>query len=161
MMNWIGTLRERWNVHQFERHLPAYLNGAVSGRRQRWIAQQLVQSEACRSELEAYRRMEKLVRSVPARHPNAVSGHEVALQIRERVASEGGVARDDAGETDPGFLSMVAYGAVVAFVGMMVGGATLYGVSQLLPHAPAVRDSVADTERSSVALEGAPESGSR
>ncbi len=118
-------------MRRFDNSIPAYLNGVLPDRRRRWFERQLAESEACRSELRAYRRLQDLVLSAPPRYPDGQDWMGFGLRIREQVRQEGGVAGPSPRRFGREVAVTVLYGFGGAVCGLMIASGAVYGASQL------------------------------
>src|SRR6202020_16569 len=70
------------NVRQSERHLPGYLDGAISSRDHANVREHLATCQGCQIQLERYRRLAVCLANVRAEIPPA----DLALRIRIRAS---------------------------------------------------------------------------
>lgn len=73
---------------RFERHIPAYLEGALSDRKRRWFENRLRRSEACRAEVAAYRRMRDEVGKVTVDYPDPYAWEGFTSTLRRRIEQD-------------------------------------------------------------------------
>ncbi len=73
---------------RFERHIPAYLEGALSDRKRRWFENRLRRSEACRAEVAAYRRMREEVGKVGVDYPDPYVWEGFTSKLRQRIEQD-------------------------------------------------------------------------
>jgi hypothetical protein len=74
---------------RFERHIPAYLEGALSDRKRRWFENRLRRFEACRAEVAAYRRMREEVSKVAVDYPDPYVWEGFTSTLRQRIEQDG------------------------------------------------------------------------
>lgn len=73
------------NCRQAERHLPGYLDGAISSRHHELVRAHLAACQACYGQLERYRRLAICLANVTPSAPPA----DLAVRIRVRAAQSG------------------------------------------------------------------------
>ncbi|GIX07623.1 MAG: hypothetical protein KatS3mg115_2026 [Candidatus Poribacteria bacterium] len=73
---------------RFERLIPAYLEGVLTERQWRWFQRQLRRSEACRQELERYRRLYRHLDRARVEYPDPQALESFLPRLYERIAQE-------------------------------------------------------------------------
>lgn len=113
---------------RFERLIPAYLEGALSDRKRRWFEANLRRSDACRTELQVYRRIREEVARTNIEYPDPHAWQGFTAALRRRI--EEATPVDEAPRREPkaraldmaaGAVGGAVCGALAAFVVVFFG----------------------------------------
>ncbi len=73
---------------RFDRLIPAYLERTLSDRKRRWFENRLRDSEPCRVEMAAYRRMREEVGKVAVDYPDPYAWEGFTSTLRQRIEQD-------------------------------------------------------------------------